>query len=171
MNLNLSYTDDQKESKIVSHHIGGGYVRLSVNDDVDVIASNIRDIDALEVACMGHTPYEALQRGLRDSDACFTAVAPNGIPVAMFGAGRMQDYGFIWLLGTKDLYENRYAFIKASRKYTQILTRPYTTTFNFVHKNNELAIKWLTFCKARFLRTVYFKDEPFYEFIIISDNV
>tara|TARA_Y100000361_G_scaffold41014_1_gene35168 strand:+ start:4066 stop:4509 length:444 start_codon:yes stop_codon:yes gene_type:complete len=146
-------------------------VVLAKDDDVDAIAPFMRKPDKLEVSCMGHTPEEALRSGLKNDDATFTVLCPEGVPIAMFGSGRIAGQAYIWLLGTDALLDNAYAFIKASRPWVHLLTAPYKTVVNYVHEDNELAIKWLRFCGAKFIRKLEFSNQPFYEFIIISNNV
>lgn len=137
-------------------------------DHVESIYPFMRRADQLEVACLGHTPQSALLEGLKSDDVTLTALDPDGVPMAMFGVGQFGGQAYIWCLGTESINDNAYDFIRASRKWTQILTKPYGATFNYVHKDNELAIKWLKFCGASFLRKVSFSDEPFFEFVIPS---
>ena len=135
-------------------------------EHVESIYPFMRKADRLEVACIGHTPQDALLGGLKNDDVTLTVLDPDGIPMAMFGVGQLLGQAYIWLLGTDSLTDYSYDFIRASRKWTRILTKPYGVTFNFVHRDNETAIRWLKFCGASFLRKVSFSDEPFFEFVI-----
>ena len=126
----------------------------------------IRKEDRLEVACMGSTPEQSLNRAFETDDVTLTIVDGGDVPIAMLGVGQVIDMAYIWMLGTDAVKDASYDFLKASRKVTQALTKPYGATFNFVHKENRTAIKWLKFCGAKFTRTLSFNNEPFYEFII-----
>lgn len=133
---------------------------------IDDIVPFIRKEDRLEVACMGSTPEESLHRAFETDDATLTIVDGGDVPIAMLGVGQVIDMAYIWMLGTDAVRDASYDFLKASRKVTQSLTKPYGATFNFVHKENKTAIKWLKFCGATFTRTLSFNNQPFYEFII-----
>ncbi len=135
-------------------------------DHVERIYPYMRKADQIEVACMGHTPREALMSGLENDDVTLTALDPEGVPFAMFGVGQVNAQAYIWWLATDSVMDNSYDFIKASRKWTQILTKPYGATFNYVHEDNKLAIKWLKFCGASFIRKLTFNDNLFFEFVI-----
>ena len=135
-------------------------------DHVERIYPFMRKADQIEVACMGHTPREALMSGLENDDVTLTALDPEGVPFAMFGVGQVNAQAYIWWLSTDSVMDNSYDFIKASRKWTQILTKPYGATFNYVHEDNKLAIKWLKFCGASFIRKLTFNDNLFFEFVI-----
>ena len=101
-------------------------------------------------------------------DVTLTAVDKDNVPFAMFGVGQVDDLAYIWCLGTDSVSDNAYDFLKASREWTQRLTKPYGATFNYVHQDNHVALKWLRFCGAIFIRQLTFSNEPFFEFIIPS---
>jgi hypothetical protein len=140
----------------------------ATEEHIEDIYPFMRKADQIEVACMGHHPKQSLQNGLKNDDVTLTALDPEGVPFAMFGVGQVNNHAYIWWLGTESVTDNAYDFLKASRKWTQLLTKPYGTTFNFVHQENKLAIKWLKFCGATFLRKLEFKNQPFFEFIITA---
>jgi hypothetical protein len=129
----------------------------------------MREADRLEVKCSGRSPHEILELALENDDLTLTALDAQDVPFAMFGVGKTEKAAYIWLLGTDAVVDNKYDFIKASRHYVNILTQPYTTTFNFVHRDNKLAISWLQFCGAKFIRMLTIGNEPFFEFIIITN--
>ena len=153
--------------KVLSTH-GACKVVVATLDHVERIYPFMRRADQIEVACMGHTPREALMSGLENDDVTLTALDPEGVPFAMFGVGQAGAVAYIWCLGTDSVSDNAYDFIKASREWTQRLTKPYGATFNYVHEDNKLAIKWLKFCDASFIRKLTFNDNLFFEFIIPS---
>ena len=143
-------------------------VVVATKDHIEDIYPFIRKADKIELACMGSEPKEALQAGLKKDDVTLTALDENEVPIAMFGVGQLGNLAYVWLLGTDALYDHSYQFIKASRKYVQLLTKPYGCVFNFVHKDNKLALRWLRFCGAKFIAHRQFSSQPFYEFIITT---
>lgn len=147
---------------------GNCIITEATKEHIEQIYPFMRRADQIEVACMGHTPKESLENSLANDDLTLTALDPEGVPMAMFGVGQVGAQAYIWLLGTDSVNDNSYDFLKASRKWTRILTEPYGATFNFVHEQNDVAIKWLKFCGAKFLRKLTFNNEPFFEFIITS---
>ena len=140
----------------------------ATKEHIEQIYPFMRKADQIEVACMGHTPKEALEQGFANDDVTLTALDPDGVPMAMFGVGQLDDLAYIWWLATDIIHDNAYDFIKSSRKWTQLLTKPYGATFNFVHEENKLALKWLKFCGATFTRKLDINNHPFFEFIIPS---
>ena len=138
---------------------------------IPLIAPFIRKEEQIEVDCMGGTIQEALLKGLKQDDCTLTVKDKYDVPYAMFGVGQLGNQAYIWMLSTDAVRDNMYDFVRYSRKWIQILTKPYKTTFNFVHQDNKLSIRWLKFCGAKFIRKIDINSHPFLEFIIISDNV
>lgn len=156
-------------NKIVSVH-GDCKVVVATLDHIEAIYPFMRVEDKIEAACMGHQPKEALEIAFKQDDVTLTALDKDDVPFAMFGVGQVEGLAYIWLLGTDGLPDNAYQFVKASKKYVKTLSKPYDCVFNFVHKDNKLAIKWLRFCGAKFIRSLEFSSQPFYEFIITTEN-
>jgi len=137
--------------------------------DVDYLSDNIRYMDNLECHSVGLTPHKAMMLGLIEDDITFTVIARSGNPMAMFGAGESNGNAYIWLLGTDEIKDNRYDFLKATRKWVGIISKPYDAVCNYVHADNEVAIKWLKFCGAKFSDNLSFNNEPFQRFTIINN--
>ena len=156
----------QNELADIVYQQGNHKLIKAREEHIDAIVPFMRRHDRLEVACMGHSPQQALKNAFDTDDVTLTILDERNIPIAMLGVGQVTDLAYIWMLGTDSVVDASYDFIKASRKITQSLTKPYGATFNFVHAENKTAIKWLKFCGAKFLRKLYFSDHPFYEFII-----
>lgn len=138
---------------------------------IPFIAPFIRKEEQIEVDCMGGTIQEALLSGLKQDDCTLTVKDKYDVPYAMFGVGQVNSQAYIWMLSTDNVRNNMYDFVRYSRKWIQILTKPYKTTYNFVHQDNDLSVRWLKFCGAKFIRKVEINNQPFLEFIFISDNV
>ena len=158
------------DDRVIGVH-GDWKVVVATKEHIEDIYPTMRKADRIEIACMGHEPKESLLTSFEQDDVTLTAIDKDNVPFAMFGVGQVAGMAYIWLLGTDALLDNSYNFIKASRKYVQLFTEPYGCVFNFVHKDNELALRWLRFCGAKFIRKHEFSSQPFYEFIITSKYV
>lgn len=141
-------------------------VVIAKADHVGQLYPFMREADQIEVTCMGKTPKEALLEALEEDDATFTALDPNDVPIAMFGVGTVEGEAYIWCLGTDAVNDNGYDFIKASRKWTQLLIQDYGSAFNFVHEDNAVAKKWLKFCGAEMLGEIEINGYVFNKFVI-----
>lgn len=153
---------------MVKVKVGKCTIETATEAHIEAIYPFMREMDKLEASCMGFDPKEALEVALGADDLTLTAIDPNGVPFAMFGVGGPKEKGWIWMLGTKGIEENRYDFIKASFRWIQIIIEEYDYVFNYVHKSNENSIKWLKFCGAVIGNSRVFNNEPFYEFTIHS---
>jgi hypothetical protein len=153
--------------KVISTH-GSCKVVVANTTHIARIYPFMRKADKIEVACMGNEPCTSLLRALETDDVTLTALDADDVPFAMFGVGQVGDQAYIWCLGTDGVSDNAYDFLKASREWTQRLTKPYGATFNYVHEDNHDALKWLKFCGASFIRKLTFSNQPFFEFIIPS---
>jgi hypothetical protein len=145
---------------------GNCTVVKATEEHAESIYPFLRKADQIEIAHMGHHPKDALLLGLVNDDVTYTALDSEGVPFAMFGAGQLEEGGYIWCLGTDGVQDNAYDFLKASRKYTQQLTEPYGATFNYVHDDNKAALKWLKFCGASFIQELAINNQLFYQFAI-----
>ncbi len=112
---------------------------------VGTLAQRMREIDVLECAITGLTPKEALRKGLLGSAIVWTALV-DGRPEAMFGAvptSTIEGKGRPWLLMTDDALRHRKALVRLGWRYTQALHRHFDILENYVHAENDVAIRWL----------------------------
>lgn len=137
---------------------------------IDYIAENMRKEDIKEVSCFSGTPRDALVNALAQDDATMTVLCPNDIPYAMFGAGSFNGESYIWMLGTNDIVKHKFEFLKRCREWVWGLVGIYEKVYNYVHEDNELAIKWLSWCGAEFIQQVKINGETFYRFMITKDS-
>ena len=158
------------DDRLVSTH-GDCKVVVATKDHIEAIYPFMRRADQIEVACMGHQPKESLEYALEFDDVTLTALDGGDVPFAMFGVGQVNGLAYIWLLGTDGVKDNSYQFLKASKKYVDMFVEPYGCVFNFVHKENKLALRWLKCVGAKFIRSLEFSNQPFYEFVIIKKYV
>ncbi len=150
--------------------LGGCKVKLAKEEHAQYIAKNMRAIDVLECKAVGHTAAEAVMIGFDWDDITLTGFDPKGNPMCIMGSG-CNVIPYIWLLGTDEVENNSYVFLKLSRKIAKFLLKKHKRASNFIHKDNLVSRRWLTFCKAEFLKEIMFNEQPFYEFIIKYENV
>jgi hypothetical protein len=65
-------------------------------------------MDRVECAAFGHSPKQALRRGLIESDMAWTALV-DGTPSAMFGlvtVSAIEGLGRPWFLGSDEVYRH-----------------------------------------------------------------
>lgn len=113
---------------------------------VGTIANRMRDIDKLECKIMGHTPKGALRLGLVSSTMCWT-VKVDGRPEAMFGVSPLsllESKGRPWLLLTNEAAKYHVQLVRFGKIYTEAMHRHYTILENWVHADNDSAIRWLS---------------------------
>ena len=135
------------------------------------LAKNLRVEDQIEVSCMNKTPQQALLIALSRDDLTLTVLDPYNIPYAMFGAGKIDDETYIWMLGTEDVYKYRIEFLKRCREWVWGFVDVYEKVFNLVHVDNKLAIRWLEWCKAEFSDPIQINGHNFKKFTITKDNI
>ena len=135
------------------------------------IIRNMRQSDIDEIkAGNGLTPEESVKASLMLSDQCYI-IRIKDIPVAVFGLvqeDRLLGAGVPWLLGTDDIDDHPFAFIKA---VNGILNRMMLTTpglMNYVHSKNHKSIRMLKHLGFEMIRDVNLGDnnELFHEFRI-----
>ena len=148
-------------------------VRLSIVSDCHSIAPRMREADCIEVQAQGYTPFQALFDSYIYSTEKYTCLV-NNIPEVMFGCSQLKDtpnVAGIWLLGTDAITEHGVRFLRESNKYLKLISKPYDMTFNYVHVDNKVHIRWLQWMKFTFLREVKghgVNGENFYEFARIT---
>jgi hypothetical protein len=110
------------------------------------LAPHLRHGDKIEVwASSGMKPLDALLDSLEvsDDDMCWAATL-NGLPVAMFGANKLQDnVGGIWLLASHGIYTNKMDFWRKSKQYLAIMHERYEFLTNFIDERNLTTMMWL----------------------------
>lgn len=147
-------------------------IRPLRDEDMLTLATRLRPLDALEVACVapdkgiGEALQEAGRASLRgragflDGDlvACWGVTART--PLALEGTP--------WLLATDALErpEVRRAFIKHGRPEFASLVTGFRYLWNLVHEDNRVAIRWLRHMGFQFTdpKTYRLQGEPFLRF-------
>ena len=127
-------------------------IRDSKKEDIGYIADNMRRSDIDEIwASNNRLPKEALDIGFKDSLKCITGLKDN-IPVCIFGINPDSILGrsaVIWFLATPNIIDNKYIFLRQSRKFIDMFLEEYSFLYNFVDDRNKDSIKWLKWCGAR----------------------
>ncbi len=149
--------------------------RLSLFEDIRIVADNMRSEDIREVAsASGSSPYDALLAGYVKSTECFTIYQiDTGRPVAMFGYSVEPDGvgSLIWMLGTDDLTKHSRVFLKRSRAIVDHIQTKATILYNAVDSRNQVHIRWLSWLGFKFVSVIeeFGKDKlPFIEFVRIK---
>jgi hypothetical protein len=112
---------------------------------VGPIATRMRPADVAECAAFGHSPKEALRRGIAASVDCFTALV-NGRPEAMMGlrpGNLLEGLGQPWMLGTEAIYENPRAMLALGPKVIALWRDSTPNLRNLVWSENVRAIRML----------------------------
>ena len=116
----------------------------------DYLATRLRPIDALEVACVGSTPERSLHLSLTlPNSKVLTAVDQQDTPLFMCGVSQspeQPDMGVVWLLASKEIMKHKRHFLKMSMPIFDDFLKGYKALYNFVHKDNKTSIRWLEWC-------------------------
>lgn len=145
-------------------------VRPARADDAGALAPRLRAADLREIqAVTRQSPLEVLLGGIAASDPCDAVVDGDDRPLAVFGVvpGEDRDTGVIWLLGSDELVERPFAFLRRSRAAIDALLGRYRTLWNVVDARNEVHVRWLRWCGFVIRRTIDdygVERRPFYEF-------
>ncbi len=113
---------------------------------IATIAHRARAIDRVECAVGGSSVKQALRYGLSTAFQAWTAKV-DGRPEAMFGVSTVTTLtgrGVVWMIMTDDAAKKRTALLRLGRRYTEALQRHFDFLENYVHADNDLAIRWLS---------------------------
>jgi hypothetical protein len=154
-------------------------VRRAVPDDAKALAPRLRAADVQEIkAAIGDPPEAVLERSIEWSEPCFAAVKDAETVIALFGAvPELNDHeiGIVWLLGSDELANHPFYFLRNSRKWVDELQGLYPVLWNCVDARNETHIKWLKWCDFTFLKRIEeygVERRPFYEFTRVrAENI
>jgi len=152
------------------------FPRKSKPEDCEIISANMRKEDVAEVrASHNMTPLQAITCGFVHSAPPYTAVKYPDTPVAMFGVvpenRKNIKTGKIWLLGTPEIAEYRFSFLRQCAGLVKEISEGYDFVHNAVDKRNKLHIRWLKWLEFSFIREIrdYGHEKlPFVEFVRIN---
>lgn len=153
--------------------------RPATATDADHLAPRLRETDLNEIqAATGEAPLVALERSLAISEPCYAIVDEHDEAVALFGVvpdanAPVDDAGIVWLVGSRDLLEHSFAFLRNCREWVRRLHQPYRLLWNCVDIRNEVHIRWLKWCGFT-LHTLIeeygVERRPFYEFAKVRNE-
>lgn len=151
------------------------YYRPATLDDVYVLAPKLRQADVQEVKdASGLSALDALLLSVEASSEALSIIATDGEVVGMFGVCPTveADMGIPWLLCSDRLPEVRKEFIPQSAEWVIEVNKKYPVLFNYVAKDNKVAIRWLKHLGFNFTQLIEnygVGKKPFYEFVRIND--
>jgi Protein of unknown function (DUF2833) len=121
------------------------YVRTATADDAAELAISMRDDDLRELAIGGSPgPYEALLRGIVNSDEAYTLIGKHGEVAAMGGVvGLSPVIGSPWMLGADTIEDIAIPFLRLSRAHLHAAHTRYPHLYNQVWEGNVTHIRWL----------------------------
>lgn len=121
-------------------------IRDAIPADAEYIAANLRKADARELtAAHGMVSTEDLIfRSAASSAQCWTALLDD-VPVCIFGAASSSPgVGVPWLMATESWEELSPRKVWATCfKHVDKMRSRYHLLLNYVHVENEVAIRWL----------------------------
>jgi hypothetical protein len=122
-------------------------VRRPTQEDIEILAANLRDQDLAECQAAGHTDMlKVIANGVAMSTMCWAAFV-DGRLACIFGVAphgsMLSERGIPWLLGTSEIKKHRRVFVRLSRPYIDEMLRAYPYLFNAVHARNTVAMRWL----------------------------
>lgn len=130
------------------------FTRKSFQMDVDYLKNNMWGDDIADLkALSGHTPEQALQFGLDNSDPCITFFWP-GEPERVLGMGGIVRPYVVWLLFSKQFFqskEERKYFLQSCPLVKQWLldNSPHGFLFNQTRPQSRRIRHWLKFIGAK----------------------
>ncbi|QDP45705.1 MAG: putative scaffold protein [Prokaryotic dsDNA virus sp.] len=125
-----------------------GYPIVKANTDhIHHLQNNLRDADVRECIIHGSTPFRALMSGIREKKAETYTVLIDKNPAIMFGVSPIAEHlvGRIWLLGSYELENHSWKFLKWSRKVVDYFQNQYYQLENVVPADHIKTLQWLGF--------------------------
>lgn len=131
--------------------------------DVVYLGPRLREADKQEImAYAGTAPEPALAAGLQAGSETWTAIFTDDKgprPCGMFGVVPDLDtiqcgvaVGFVWFLGTDDIFKAPVAFHRASKEWLERLGEHYDILTNCVDCRNARHTKWIRRMGFKFIR-------------------
>ena len=126
-------------------------------DDIEYILDNLREEDKLEaIQNKGENFKEVIIDEIQKKKKKKILVGKtkkDDIPVLLGGCWELKEnptIGIVWLLSTQEIEKHQICFLREMRKELEKYDEKYGITFNYLHKTNLLAKKWLKWAGYRF---------------------
>lgn len=148
-------------------------IHQTIPEDVEALAPRLRQADIDEIrAASGLDPETALRLSRQVSSLCFTVFGESK-QIAMFGV-RAEDnpsIGRIWMLGSDEIHDHRFGFLRMSKPWVALLQERYPILYNYIDARNSAHIRWLDWLGFTFINEVQnygFEQRLFYQFVRIN---
>jgi len=121
-------------------------VRPAKLEDAFLVGGAMRNADVQELrASHGMKPVEALARAIKTSHRSRTVLTEKG-PALAFGVYKLTaigDHGSIWMLGTNQIEQNSFRFLRDGGKNLLSICEGYSIISNHCDARNKIALRWL----------------------------
>jgi hypothetical protein len=140
----------------------------ALHRDAINLAPHLRDIDKLEVKCMGSTPEASLLSSFNLPKAKVLSGYDDADNVVfMCGVSQCSNdprNGVIWMLTSDLAKQHKKDILRLSKPTIDKLSEGFDTVYNLIHKDNKSSIRWLKWCGFDVLNNKTYKQggEDFY---------
>jgi hypothetical protein len=118
-------------------------VRAARIADAYLLAPRLRAADQAEAQAMGLHALDALADGIISSDWSCT-VDLGRRPIAVFGLRKLAEgVGAPWMAGADEIAQQKRAVARLAPRYIAVMLQSYPRLLNYVHAENEVAVRWL----------------------------
>ena len=126
-------------------------VRPSTEKDAMSLARTMRKQDIMEVEACGTDPVTALLYPLRQENAQTFTLFYGKEPVLMGGTvGESIGLARVWLLANDIAFTKPMKLALLSKKWVDLIHKPYEILYNYVWIDNKKAVKLLKHLECRF---------------------
>tara|TARA_Y100001938_G_C8091552_1_gene435379 strand:- start:3157 stop:3609 length:453 start_codon:yes stop_codon:yes gene_type:complete len=138
----------------------------SKKSHVAAVFNNLREDDRNEIEALGKDPFMSLKQGFKASKPCYTWMYKDE-PSALFGCVPFSEQAAaVWMLGTDNIANHKYAFMKTCVPFHKQLVRPYALTGNIIDERNKVHVRFIEHLGYQIINRVLVgpKQLPFLEF-------
>tara|TARA_R100001198_G_scaffold58615_1_gene33772 strand:- start:66 stop:551 length:486 start_codon:yes stop_codon:yes gene_type:complete len=126
-------------------------VQPSTEKDAKYLAKHLRQQDIMEVEAVGQDPLTALTYPIHHKDAQTFTLFYGNEPVLMGGTvAESVGLARVWLLASDKAFKKPMKLALLSRKWVDLIHRPYEILYNYVWIDNKKAVKLLQHLNCKF---------------------
>tara|TARA_R100000458_G_scaffold56813_1_gene62162 strand:+ start:25 stop:510 length:486 start_codon:yes stop_codon:yes gene_type:complete len=119
--------------------------------DAEYLAKNLRKQDLMEVEAVGQDPLTSLTYPIHHRDAQTFTLFYGKEPVLMIGTvAESVGLARLWMLASDNAFKRPMKLALLSRKWVDVLHKPYEILYNYVWIENKKAVKLLQHLNCRF---------------------